>query len=206
MKDRISQDLKTAMKSRDTDRLSTLRMILSEVQYKEKEKGIAVDDQAVVQILQSMVRKRREAAEQFEKGGRRDLSEKELAEITVIESYLPEQLAEELADRPRFADLMARYPFAMDIHVPCRDAHRQQHLGQDDVGIEAHLIAPASVVLVDDEFSVRIPPKFHPLLHFPRADLAAGQRDEIRPAQKPLDRIPIVLSPGNDLLQVTRLS
>jgi len=70
-------------------------MILSEVQYKEKEKGIAVDDQTVVQILQSMVRKRREAAEQFEKGDRQDLAEKELAEIKLIEAYLPEQLTEE---------------------------------------------------------------------------------------------------------------
>ena len=95
MKDRIHQDLKAAMKARDAARLSTLRMILSEVQYKEKEKGIAVDDQAVVQILQSMVRKRREAAEQFEKGGRQDLADKELSEITVIESYLPEQLTED---------------------------------------------------------------------------------------------------------------
>lgn len=95
MKDRISQDMKAAMKARDAARLSTLRMILSEIQYKEKEKGIAVDDQAVVQILQSMVRKRREAAEQFEKGSRPDLVEKELAEITIVESYLPEQLTED---------------------------------------------------------------------------------------------------------------
>ena len=95
MKDRISQDLKSAMKARDAARTSTLRMILSELQYKEKEKGIAVDDQAVVHVLQSMVRKRREAAEQFEKGARPDLAEKELAEITLIEAYLPEQLSED---------------------------------------------------------------------------------------------------------------
>jgi len=83
------------MKARDAERLSTLRMILSEVQYKEKEKGLEVDDQAVVQIMQSMVRKRREAAEQFEKGARPDLVEKELAEIVIIESYLPEQLTDD---------------------------------------------------------------------------------------------------------------
>ena len=95
MKDRIVQDIKSAMKARDAERLSTLRMILSEVQYKEKEKGLEVDDQAVVQIMQSMVRKRREAAEQFEKGARPDLVEKELAEIVIIESYLPEQLTDD---------------------------------------------------------------------------------------------------------------
>ncbi len=95
MKERITQDIKVAMKARDAVRLSTLRMMLSEVQYKEKEKGLAVNDQVVVQIMQSMVRKRREAAEQFEKGCRPDLVEKELAEITIIESYLPEQLTED---------------------------------------------------------------------------------------------------------------
>lgn len=95
MKDRIRQDMKLAMKARDAARLSTLRMMMSELQYKEKEKGLAVDDQTAVQIMQSMLRKRREAAEQFEKGGRSDLAEKELAEITVIESYLPEQLSED---------------------------------------------------------------------------------------------------------------
>jgi uncharacterized protein YqeY len=95
VKDRISQDIKIAMKARDKARLSTLRMIRSEVQYKEKEKGVAVDDQAVVKIMQSMVRKRREAAEQFEKGARPDLVAKELAEIVIIESYLPEQLTED---------------------------------------------------------------------------------------------------------------
>jgi len=95
VKERITRDIKVAMKARDAVRLSTLRMLLSEVQYKEKEKGLAVDDQAVVQIMQSMVRKRREAAELFEKGDRADLVEKELAEITIIESYLPEQLTED---------------------------------------------------------------------------------------------------------------
>jgi uncharacterized protein YqeY len=58
----------------DAERLSTLRMMLSELQYKEKEKGLAVDQSAAVQVLQSMVRKRRDAAEQFEKGGRQDLA------------------------------------------------------------------------------------------------------------------------------------
>jgi uncharacterized protein len=95
MKDRISQDMKAAMKARDAARVSTLRMMLSELQYKEKEKGLAVDDQATVQVLQSMVRKRREAAEQFEKGGRQDLVQKELAEISIIEPYLPQQLTED---------------------------------------------------------------------------------------------------------------
>ena len=95
MKEIISRDIKTAMKARDAAALSTLRMILSEFQYKEKEKGLVVDRETAHKLLQSMVRKRIEAAEQFRKGNRPELAEKELAEIKIIETYLPQQLSPE---------------------------------------------------------------------------------------------------------------
>lgn len=95
MKDKISGDIKEAMKSRDTSWLSTLRMIMAEIQRKEKEKGIAVDDDAVVQILQSMARKHKDAIEQFRKGGRDDLADKEQAELVIVQAYLPEQISED---------------------------------------------------------------------------------------------------------------
>ena len=94
MKDTISQDIKHALKNRETEKLSTLRMILAELQRKEKEKGVAVDEDAAKQILQSMVRKRKEAIEQFIKGARQDLADKEQREIEFIKHYLPEQLSE----------------------------------------------------------------------------------------------------------------
>ena len=104
MKEQISLDIKAAMKSKDAERLSTLRMILADIQRKEKEKGLAVTDETVVQILQSMVRKRKEAIEQFRKGGRDELAEKEQREIAVIEGYLPEQLSEDdISDAAREA-------------------------------------------------------------------------------------------------------
>lgn len=83
------------MKSKDSARLSALRMILAELVNKEKEKGIPVTDEQAVQVLQSMVRKRRDAIEQFRAAGRDDLADKEAAEIAVIETYLPAQLSEE---------------------------------------------------------------------------------------------------------------
>ena len=95
MKDRISQEIKVAMKAKDELRLSTLRLILTEFVRKEKEKGIAPTDEQCVQILQSMVRKCKDAAEQFRNGNRPELAEKELVEVTIIESYLPAQLSEE---------------------------------------------------------------------------------------------------------------
>ena len=95
MKDKISQAIKESMKKKDALRLSTLRMILAEFQRKEKEKGQPVDDATANQLLQSMVRKRKEAIEQFQKGGREDLAEKEQSEVKIIEEYLPEQLSDE---------------------------------------------------------------------------------------------------------------
>ena len=95
MKDRISQDIQAALKNKEAAKLSTLRMILAELQRKEKEKGKAVDSETATRILQSMVRKGKEAIVQFRKGGRDDLAEKEQQEILFIECYLPEQLSEE---------------------------------------------------------------------------------------------------------------
>ena len=104
MKDKISLAIKEAMKKKDAPRLSTLRMILADFQHKEKEKGLPVDDATANQLLQSMVRKRKEAIEQFQKGGREDLAEKEQSEIKIIEEYLPEQLsADEVREHVRSA-------------------------------------------------------------------------------------------------------
>ena len=95
MKDRISQDIKDAMKNKNAVKLSTLRMIMAELQRKEKEKGIPVNNETAHQILQSMIRRTKEAIEQFRKGGREDLAEKEQQEVKIIEQYLPEQLSED---------------------------------------------------------------------------------------------------------------
>ena len=103
MKEKISQDIKAAMKSKDTLRLSTLRMMLAELVNKEKEKGIPVTPEQTIQVLQTMVRKRKDAIEQFRSGGRADLADKEALEITVIESYLPEQLSEDAVRREALA-------------------------------------------------------------------------------------------------------
>lgn len=83
------------MKNKNAVKLSTLRMIMAELQRKEKEKGIPVNNETAHQILQSMIRRTKEAIEQFRKGGREDLAEKEQQEIKIIEEYLPEQLSED---------------------------------------------------------------------------------------------------------------
>ena len=95
MKERISQDIKKAMKEKAVLRLSTLRMALAEFQKKEKEKGEPVKEDAGTQIFQTMVRKRKDSVEQYRKAGREELAQKEEQEILILKEYLPEPLTEE---------------------------------------------------------------------------------------------------------------
>ena len=87
--ERIQADLTAAMKEKDELRLSVLRMAKSALKHKEIEKVRALDDLESLQVLQTMVKQRRESIDQFTKGGRPDLAEKEAKEITIIEHYLP---------------------------------------------------------------------------------------------------------------------
>jgi len=87
--DRIQKDLTQAMKSKDELRLSVLRMVKSALKNKEIEKIRPLDDAESLQVLQTMVKQRRESVEQFGRGGRQDLVDKETREIAIIETYLP---------------------------------------------------------------------------------------------------------------------
>jgi len=90
LKDRIISDMTAAMKAKDAARTSTLRMLKSAISYREIEKGGALDDEELAKLLRSQVKQRRDSVEQYQKGSRQDLVEKETAEIAVIESYLPQ--------------------------------------------------------------------------------------------------------------------
>jgi uncharacterized protein YqeY len=87
--DRLTEDLKLAMKSRDQLRMDVIRMIKAAVQYKEVELKQDLDDAGMSRIMTTLIKQRKEAAEQFEKGNRQDLATKERQEISIIEAYLP---------------------------------------------------------------------------------------------------------------------
>ncbi len=87
--ERIQADLTAAMKEKDELRLSVLRMMKSALKHKEIEKVRALEDLESLQVLQTLVKQRRESVDQFTKGGRPDLAEKEAKEIAIIENYLP---------------------------------------------------------------------------------------------------------------------
>jgi len=87
--ERIQKDLTQAMMSKDELRLSVLRMVKSALKYKEVEKVRPLEDAESLQVLQTLVKQRRESVEQFAKGGRQDLADKETREIAILENYLP---------------------------------------------------------------------------------------------------------------------
>ena len=93
LKNQITEDMKSAMKAGDKDRLKTVRLIMAAIKQVEVDQRIEIDDAGVLSVLEKMVKQRRDSVEQFEKGGRDDLAAIEKAEIDVLEAYLPEQLS-----------------------------------------------------------------------------------------------------------------
>jgi uncharacterized protein YqeY len=87
--DRISQDIATAMRAKDTLRLGALRMAKAALMNQEVQKGRPLDDGESQQVMTSLIKQRRDSIEQFRRGGRDDLADKEAAEITTLETYLP---------------------------------------------------------------------------------------------------------------------
>ena len=95
LRERLVEDQKEAMRAKAAERLSTIRMIRSEILNKDKEKGDETSDGDVLKLLQSMVKRREEAAEQYDKGERPELAAKEREEILVVKEYLPAQMGDE---------------------------------------------------------------------------------------------------------------
>jgi len=93
--EQVQKDMVEAMRSRDELRLSTLRMVKSALKNKEIEKRGPLDDKESQQVLSTLIKQRRDSIEQFQKGGRQELADKEAAEIKIIEAYLPKAMGEE---------------------------------------------------------------------------------------------------------------
>jgi uncharacterized protein YqeY len=92
LKDRITDDMKAAMRAKDAPRLLTIRGLLAAIKQREVDERIDLDDGAVVAIVDKLVKQRKDSIEQFTAGGRQDLVDKERAELQVLESYLPARL------------------------------------------------------------------------------------------------------------------
>ncbi|HXW74138.1 MAG TPA: GatB/YqeY domain-containing protein [Steroidobacteraceae bacterium] len=94
LKDRITEDMKSAMRAGEKQRLATIRLALAAIKQREVDERISLEDGQVLAVLEKMIKQRREAIAQFQSGGRADLVAKENAEIAVLQGYLPAQLSE----------------------------------------------------------------------------------------------------------------
>ena len=93
LKDRITEDMKSAMRAKDAPRLSTIRMLLAACKQREVDERIELDDAAVVGLVDKLIKQRKDSIAQFAAAGRSDLVDKETAELQVLEAYLPQRLS-----------------------------------------------------------------------------------------------------------------
>jgi uncharacterized protein YqeY len=99
LKDRITEDMKSAMRAKEADRLSTIRMLLAACKQREVDERIVLDDTAVIGIVDKLIKQRKDSIAAFTQAGRTDLVDKESAEVRVLEAYLPQRLtAQEIQD------------------------------------------------------------------------------------------------------------
>ncbi len=134
LKERITEDMKAAMRAKEADRLGTIRMLLAAMKQKEVDERVTLDDAAVVAIVDKLIKQRKDAISQFSQAGRDDLVAKESAELTVLEAYLPVRLS---ADEIRagvdaiVAELGAKGPGDMG---KVMGAAKQRFQGNADMG------------------------------------------------------------------------
>jgi uncharacterized protein YqeY len=93
LKDQITEDMKTAMRAKDSERLGTIRLLLAALKQKEVDERVVLDDAAVIAIVDKLIKQRKDSLEAFQKAERKDLADKEAAELVVLQAYLPARLS-----------------------------------------------------------------------------------------------------------------
>lgn len=95
LKQRIQEDMKSAMRAREQARLEAIRLLLAAIQRREVDERVVLDDTQITAVIEKMIKQSREAADQFAKGNRQDLVDKEMAGVALWQAYLPERLSEQ---------------------------------------------------------------------------------------------------------------
>ena len=134
LKERITEDMKTAMRAKDTERLGTIRLLQAAMKQKEVDERVELDDAAIVGILDKLIKQRKDSIEAFTKAARQDLVDKEAAEMVVLQAYLPARLsADEIAAEVKaiVAELGASGPGDMG---KVMGAVKQRLAGKADMG------------------------------------------------------------------------
>lgn len=94
LKDQINDDMKAAMRARESERLATIRLLLAAIKQREVDERVTLDDAGITAVIDKMIKQRKDSISQFEAAGRTDLVEKENAELQVLSAYMPEQLSD----------------------------------------------------------------------------------------------------------------
>lgn len=94
LKETLSEDMKSAMRAKDSEKLATIRLINAAIKQREVDERIELGDDQVLSVIEKMIKQRKDSITQFEAGGRQDLADKEKAEITVLAAYMPAQMSE----------------------------------------------------------------------------------------------------------------
>ena len=134
LKDRITEDMKAAMRAKDAERLGTIRLLTAAMKQKEVDERVQLDDTAVIAIVDKLIKQRKDSVDAFTKAGRQDLADKEAAEITVLQGYLPARLsADEVATQVKaiVAELGAKGPGDMG---KVMGAAKQRLAGKAEMG------------------------------------------------------------------------
>jgi uncharacterized protein YqeY len=95
LKDQITDDMKAAMRAKDSERLATIRLLIAEIKRKEVDERIELTDAQVLAVVEKMIKQRKDSITQFESGGRQDLADKEKSELAVLSAYMPAGLSDE---------------------------------------------------------------------------------------------------------------
>lgn len=95
LKDQITDDMKAAMRARESERLTTIRLLIAEIKRKEVDERIELNDAQVLAVVDKMIKQRKDSITQFENGGRQDLADKEKSELAVLSAYMPAGLSDE---------------------------------------------------------------------------------------------------------------
>ena len=143
LKEQITEDMKSAMRAKEAERLGTIRLLLAAIKQREVDERITVDDAGIIAILEKLIKQRKDSIEQFQKAGRTDLVDQESKELAILQAYMPAQLSAaevQSAIQKVIADLGASGPQDMGKVI---GALKAQLAGKADMGMVSGLVKAA---------------------------------------------------------------
>ena len=143
LKEQITEDMKSAMRAKEAERLGTIRLLLAAIKQREVDERITVDDVGIIAIIEKLIKQRKDSIEQFQKAGRTDLVDQEGKELAILQAYMPAQLSAaevQSAIQKVIADLGASGPQDMGKVI---GALKAQLAGKADMGMVSGLVKAA---------------------------------------------------------------